>query len=290
MAGKQSVTDVAVAIQRTTGLMWWFGAVSTAISAGVLVPLVVLSTRTADFFAWTIAVPASAQFMGVFYLMAATMGVLALRQPLWAPARAALVPVVVFVGIVTLVTLAHLDAFHLAEGSFPARAMAWIWLGIYVATPVGYVFAFRYQARAGGMEPPRTVALAVPTRWALIAVAVLGCAAGVALLVAPMAVAPVWPWPLTALTARMTGATLVGVGLLAGSVARVDDGFTGRIAAVGLVVGGVAAGVVGLGAIPLSDSSVWLYLAVCALLAGLGAMGLSAQGSPIDVPRPGSRQ
>jgi hypothetical protein len=253
--------------------MWWLGAASTAVSAGVLVPLVVLSARTADFFAWTIAVPASAQFIGVFYLMSAVMGVLALRQPLWAPARAALVPVVVFVGIVLVVTLLHLDAFHLTTGRFTARAMAWIWLAIYVATPLGYLVAFRHQARVGGVVlPPRTAPLAEPVRWTLVALGVIMCALGAVLLVVPLAVAPAWPWALATLTGRMFGATLIGMGLLAAFVAGTNDRVTGRIAAIGLVVGGTAAAVVGLIAAPLSAPSAWVYLVVCALTAGLGVL------------------
>jgi hypothetical protein len=98
------------------------------------------------------------------------------------------------------------------------------------------------------------------------------CAVGIALLVVPLDVAPWWPWPLATLAGRMAGATLIGVGLLAISVAWIDDRVTGRVAAIGLVVAGVAAALVVIFAAPLSEPSVWVYLVVCAVAAGLGLL------------------
>jgi hypothetical protein len=259
-------------VQRTTRLMWWFGAVSAVVSAGAVVQLIVLPTRTAELFAWTIAVPASAAFIGVFYLASAVMGVLALRQPVWAPARVALVPVVLFVAVVLVVTLLHLGLFHLGTGGFPARAAAWVWLVVYVVTPVGYLFAFWHQARAPGGPPPRTQPLSAAARWGLTVLGLLLFAGGLALLVLPQAAGPLWPWPLTTLTAQMAGATLLGFGLLAASIVRLDDRVTGRIAALGVLVGAVAAFVVGLVSVYFTEPSAWVYLVVCVLLA-LAAAG-----------------
>lgn len=252
--------------------MWWLGAVSAAVSAGAAVQLLVLTARTADLFAWTIAVPASAGFLGMFYLASAVMGVLGLRQPLWAPARTALLPVVTFVLMVLIVTLVHIGAFHLTQGGFLARTAAWVWLTVYVLTPPVYAVAIWRQGRAPGTEPARTAPLPRPARWSLSLLGVFLAGAGGALLFAPLAAAPSWPWALTVLTARMTGATLLGVALLAGSVVEVNDRLTGRIAALGLAVCAVVALVVvlgyGAGAVRWSGPSAWIYLAVCVLLGG----------------------
>ncbi|MDN5915207.1 MAG: hypothetical protein L0I76_08910 [Pseudonocardia sp.] len=255
---------------RTTRVMWWFGAASVAISAGAAVQLLVGAARTEDFFAWTIAVPASAGFIGLFYLASVVMGVLALRQPWWAPARTALVPVVLFVALVLAVTLLHLSAFHLFAGGPLARSAAWVWLAVYIVTPLGYVFAFRWQDRAPGGDPPRREPLPPGTRVTLAAATGLLGVLGVALLVAPRPIAALWPWALTALTGRMAGATLLGVGLLAFSVVRVDDRPTGRIAATGLGVAGGTAALVplvyGRGAVDWTGPSVWLYTVVAVVL------------------------
>lgn len=271
-------TRPTTATQQTTTPMWWLGAASTAVSAGAAVQLLVLTTGTEDVFAWTISVPASAALFGMFYLAATVMGVLALRQPAWAPARTALLPIVGFVGLVLVVTLLHLPTFHLTASGFPARAAAWIWLGVYVLTPIAYAIMLRDQARAPGGDPPRSAGLPRGAWWALAVLAAVLAVAGLGLLLAPVALAPLWPWALTALTARMTGATLLGVALLAASVVRIDDRATGRIAATGLVVcaGAALAAALGygIGAVQWSEPSAWIYLVVCLLL---GAAALAAR-------------
>ncbi|MGH3615582.1 MAG: hypothetical protein ACRDRK_23890 [Pseudonocardia sp.] len=275
------MSTAAEPIQRYTRLMRWVGAASAAVSAGATVQLLVLPTRTADFFSWTIAVPASAAFLGMFYLASMVMGILALRQPAWAPARAAVVPVVIFAVAALIVTLLHLETFHLTTGGFLARAAAWIWLGVYVVTPPAYLFAFWRQRRMSGGDPARTTPLPRWVWWTLAPLGTTLAVAGLALLVAPPVVAPLWPWPLTALTAQMIGATLLGVALLAAAVVRVDDRPTGRIAALGLVVCAVAALVVavgyGAGTTQWSEPSAWIYLAVCVLLGTTAFAGVGAR-------------
>ncbi len=256
--------------QPTTRFMWWLGVASTLVSAGAAILLIPLAERTADFFAWTIAVPASAAFIGLFYLALTTMGILGVRQPWWAPARAALVPAVVFVALVLVTTLIHLDKFHLFSGGVAARAVAWIWLVIYVVTVPAYLLGFRRQRRARGGDPPRT---APPPPWARVALgglAVVLTLAGLALFVAPPLGASLWPWALTPLTARMIGVTLVSVALLAAAVVRTDDRVTGRIAAIGLLTFGITALAVVARYSDLVEwtrPSTWAYLAVAAALA-----------------------
>ena len=219
--------------QPTTRFMWWLGAASGAVSAGATILLIPLAERTADFFAWTIAVPASAAFIGLFYLALTVMGLLGLRQPWWAPARAALVPAVVFVGLVLVTTVLHLDKFHLFSGGLPARVVAWIWLVIYVVTVPVYLLGFWRQRRAPGGDPPRTVP---PPRWARLALgglAVVLILEGLALFVSPSLGGSLWPWALTPLTARMIGVTLVSVALLAAAVVRTGARGAGGLAPTG---------------------------------------------------------
>jgi len=277
---------VTGAVARTTRVMWWFGAVSVAVSGGAAVQLLVGARVTEIYFAWTIAVPASAAFIGLFYLASVVMGVLALRQPLWAPARTVLVPVVVFVTLVLVTTLLHLGTFHLTAGGTLARLAAWVWLVVYVATPLGYVFAFWWQARAGGGDPPRSAPLPAAPRAVLGVVGVVLGLLGVTAMVVPLVVAAFWPWALTPLTGRMIGATLLGLALLAASVVRTNDRVTGRIGAIGLVVGGVVAIAApvgyGSGAVQWSAPAVWIYLAV-AVVVVVGAGALTTTGSSNDV-------
>jgi len=255
--------------QPTTRFMWRLGSGSTIVSTGAAILLIPLAERTADFFAWTIAVPASAAFIGLFYLALTVMGVLGLRQPWWAPARAALVPAVVFVALVLVTTLIHLDKFHLVSGGAAARTVAWIWLVIYVVTVPAYLLGFRQQRRAPGGDPPRTVP---PPPWARVALgglAVGSALEGLALFVAPPLGTSLWPWALTPLTARMIGVTLISVALLAAAVVRFDDRVTGRIPAIGLLTFGIGALAVVArysGQVEWTHPSAWAYLAVAVAL------------------------
>lgn len=268
--------------QPTTRFMWRLGAASGAVSTGAAILLIPLAERTADFFAWTIAVPASAAFIGLFYLALTVMGLLGLRQPWWAPARAALVPAVVFVGLVLVTTLIHLDKFHLFSGGLPARVVAWIWFVIYVVTVPVYLLGFWWQRRAPGGDPPRTAAPPPWARWVLGGLAVVLTLEGLALFAAPALGASLWPWALTPLTARMIGVTLISVALLAAAVVWTDDRVTGRIAAIGLLTFGVTALAVVArysGRVDWTRLSAWAYLAVAIVLAAVAFAMLPRSGS-----------
>jgi len=282
--------SITAPTQPTTRCMWWLGAVTMSVSAGAAILLIPLAERTADFFAWTIAVPASAAFIGLFYLALAIMAVLALRQPWWAPARAVVVvPAFVFVPLVLVITLIHLDKFHLFSGGAPARAMAWIWLVIYIVTAPAFVLGFRRQRRAPGGDPPRT---APPSPWVRVTLGGLAVGLaleGLALFVAPPLGPSLWPWALTPLTARMIGVTLISVALLAASAIRADDRVTGRFATIGLLVFGVTALAV---VARYNDQVEWThpsalaYLAIAIALAVVAFAMLPRSGSahPSTVP------
>jgi len=270
MTSTSSSRTGTASTQPTTPLMWWIGVGSTVVSAGAAIQLVVLAERTDDFFAWTIAVPVSAAFIGLFYLATTVMGVLGTRQPWWAPARAALIPVIGFVALVLAATLIHLEEFHLFSGGFPARAAAWAWLAIYVVTVPMYLFGFWWQRRAPGGDPPRTVA---PPRWARMALAGLAvvlAVVGLALFAAPSLATTLWPWRLAPLSARMTGVTLVSLALLAAAVVRIDDRTTGRIPAIGLLTFGLSALAVLArysDLVAWAHPSAWAFVAVAIALA-----------------------
>jgi|SRR5918998_2560780 hypothetical protein len=283
MTNTRTNTSTA-SIQPTTRFMWRLGAATMSVSAGAAILLIPLAERTADFFAWTIAVPASAAFIGLFYLALAVMAVLALRQPWWAPARAVVVvPAFVFVPLVLVTTLLHLDKFHLFSGGAAARAMAWIWLVIYIVTAPAFVLGFRRQRQEPGGDPPRT---APPPQWArgaLGGLAIVLTLEGLALFVAPSFGTSLWPWALTPLTARMIGVTLISVALLAAAVIQTGDRITGRIAAIGLLTFGVTALAVVArysGQVIWSRPSALAYLAVAIALAVVAVAMLPRSGSP----------
>lgn len=182
--------------------------------------------------------------------------------------------VLVFTSLTLVVTLVHLDAFHLGPGfATSARLVTWGWLAIYAGVPVAMLVALGVQAqsRAPG---PRTTLHPLPTglRLLLVVLAAVLLAGGVALLLAPTWAAAGWPWPLTELTARAVGAWLVGLGWAAGHARLIDD--VDRVQPLGLTgVAFVALEVVAL--VRYGDALEWAGGPGAAFVLGLAGIGVT---------------
>lgn len=191
------------------------------VAAGVLVVLAgvqlfVAPTRTATWFAWTIEPPMTAAYLGASYWAAAVIEWVAATRRTWAEARIAVPGVFVFTSLTLVVTLVHLDRFHLGAEHAPAtRAVTWLWIAIYAVVPVLMAVLWWRQALAPGTDPPRRQPLPPVLRGALVLQAAALVPLGTALLVAPASAAVLWPWDLTPLTARAVGAWLVSLGVVA---------------------------------------------------------------------------
>jgi hypothetical protein len=198
-----------------------FTASALVFLAGV--QLFLFPRRTDEFFAWTIASPMTAVFLGAAYWSAVGLEVAAARAATWAGARIALPAVFVFTALTFVVTLVHLDLFHLG-GEFAAntRVVTWAWMAIYGGVPIIMVIAFRDQRRLSLAVPPPT-GLPALVRAVLTGLALLFLGLGSALLVAPTWADRAWPWALTPLTARAIGAWLVGLGVAAAHARHLDD-------------------------------------------------------------------
>jgi hypothetical protein len=203
------------------------------------VQLFLFPRRTDEYFAWTIGSPMTAVFLGASYWSAVGLELVASRSPHWAGARIALPAVFVFTVLTLIVTLVHIDLFHL-EAALPlrTRSVAWAWIAIYVVVPLLMVVGHRDQRRIG-FEVPSPSGLPTLVRVTLVGLAALLLGLGVALLVAPAWADAVWAWPLTPLTARAVGAWLVGLGVAAGHARLLDDRPSLRALAVTGVVFGV---------------------------------------------------
>ena len=178
--------------------------------------LFVFSLRTRKYFAWTVANPLTAAFLGANYWGACVIEALAARERRWADARIAVPPVFVFTALTLVVSLVYLGQFHLGPAfAVHTRAVTWGWLAIYVVVPVLMVVLVAVQLRVPGQDPPT---VHPPPAWlvGLIGVhAVLFLGLAVVLLADPTRGARLWPWALTPLTARAIGAWLFGFGVAA---------------------------------------------------------------------------
>ncbi len=83
--------------------------------------LFILTDQTATYFAWTIAPSLTAATLGAAYWASVPVEFLAARRPTWATARVAVPGVWVFTTLTLIVTLVHIDRFHLSSPDLAPR-------------------------------------------------------------------------------------------------------------------------------------------------------------------------
>ena len=212
------------------------------VTAAVLVllagfQLFVLTGRTGTFFAWTITNPLAAAFLGAGYWASVSIEALSGRQRLWANARIAVPAVFVFTVLTLVATLMHLGQFHLgARYATGTRIVTVGWFAIYVLVPLLMLVVLAVQARAPGVDPPRSAGLPAWIYAVLAVQAIVLLGFGVALFAVPTQAAPLWPWKLTPLVAQATGAWLISLGVAAVHALLERDARRLRPAAVGYVL------------------------------------------------------
>ena len=212
------------------------------VTAAVLVllagfQLFVLTGRTGTFFAWTITNPLAAAFLGAGYWASVSIEALSGRQRLWANARIAVPAVFVFTVLTLVATLMHLGQFHLgARYATGTRIVTVGWFAIYVLVPLLMLVVLAVQARAPGVDPPRSAGLPAWIYAVLAVQAIVLLGLGVALFTVPTQAAPLWPWKLTPLVAQATGAWLISLGVAAVHALLERDARRLRPAAVGYVL------------------------------------------------------
>jgi hypothetical protein len=177
--------------------------------------LFVFSESTDRFFAWTINPPLTAAFLGAAYWASFAMEFLAARKRIWAHARIAVPAVLIFTGLTLIVTLIHLDRFHLNHPNFITRGAAWAWLIVYAIVPPIMGVLLYLQLRAPGGDPPRQTSLPTWVRAMLAVHALIMIPLGLGLMFVPEAMLGLWPWSLTPLTARAISAWSLALGIAA---------------------------------------------------------------------------
>ena len=196
--------------------------------AGLLVfavgiSLYLFTEQTDRYFAWTVSSLLTAAFLGGSYWSAAVLEFLSSREQLWVNSRPSIPAVTLFTFLTLLITLVHIDKFHFDAPLFITRAGTWFWLIVYASVPIILTVLFILQVRAPGEDAPRAHPLTDWSRTLLILFAAIFLILGTGLLIAPVAMAPIWPWPLSALTGRAVGAWLIGIGTATGQAAWEND-------------------------------------------------------------------
>jgi hypothetical protein len=189
--------------------------------AGVIVLLglsLFCAPRETDrLFAWTIANPLTAAFLGASYLASTALAVACAAEREWARGRAFAAPYLIAGVALLAVTFIHLDEFHMDS------VTGWAWLVLYAIFPPATVLLLGRQLRTPGGEPPPTAPMSRGARGLLAAQGAVMVALGTALTLAPHDAAVLWPWPLTALAAQAIGVFVLAQGALVLTACREGD-------------------------------------------------------------------
>ncbi|MGS0686457.1 hypothetical protein ACVBEQ_15120 [Nakamurella sp. GG22] len=240
------------------------------------VQLFVLTESTDRLFAWTINSPLTAAFLGAAYWASCVMEFTASRRRRWADARIAIPAVLVFTAVTLVITLVHIDLFHLNEPSLVTRFLTWSWLFVYAVVPLVMLVLLVRQVRAPGADPVRRWTLPAWFRALLGIHAAILIPMGIALLALPTVAAEWWPWALTPLTGRAIGAWLVGLGIAAAQVVGENDWLRIRPATMSYTAFAVlefAALARYPDEVAWATPEAWVYLLFLASSLGIGAYG-----------------
>jgi hypothetical protein len=244
------------------------------------VQLFILTNVTDRFFAWTINPALTAAFLGGAYWASCSLEFLAAREREWVRARIAVPAVLLFTTLTLIVTLVHIDRFHLGPSfAFETRVLTWVWIAVYALVPIVMAALLVPQLRAPGGDPPRLAPLPAWVRLALIVHAAIMAPLGVGLLLFPQAVAPLWPWMLTPLTARAIGAWLLSLGVAAAHASGENDWSRVRPAVGSYVILAVLQ-FIALARYPAdvnwATASAWVYIVFLLSMLALGIYGVVA--------------
>jgi hypothetical protein len=259
----------------------------SVLTALAVVALFILSNQTDQSFAWTIAPPLTAAFLGAGYAAGCTLVVMSLRDPVWANSRLPVLTILAFTVLTLAATLLHIDRFHFQPefAGLPllAHAAAWFWIGVYIVIPVAMIAVLVVQERTPGADPPRRHPVPGVLRGALAVESVVLLAVGVALYAVPATGPDLWPWALTPLTARAVAAWLIAFGVATGLAAVAGDLERLRTAAVAYTVFGALVLVAVArypGTMPWDRPVAWLLVVMAAAVTVTGAAGWRVAPAP----------
>ena len=150
-------------------------------------------------YAWAIALPVSAAFIGAGYLAGALgTGIGIFRARHWRSVRALVPGFFLLTAALFVATLIESEQFR--WDYFPT----WMWTVVYAVAPFAAVYLWNLQERVGGEQPERDLRL--PSLWVPAGfLGVLLGIAGVVLFAAPDSLREEWPWEITPLLARVSG-------------------------------------------------------------------------------------
>jgi hypothetical protein len=180
----------------------------TRLLGAVIVPFLIVAFAllyffpddTRHWFAWDVQPTITPLMMGAGYIAGAYFFVRVARETRWHRIHVGFLPVTAFTLFMAIGTFNHLDRFATAHVAF------WIWVALYVVTPVLVPLAWwRNRATDPGTPEPGEPSLPGFVRPVLLTAGAAQSAVALVLLLSPSTMIEHWPWLLTPLTAQTLG-------------------------------------------------------------------------------------
>ncbi len=155
---------------------------------------------TKSYFAWEIHPDMTPMIMGAGYIAGSYFFARVVVERQFHRIHVGFLPVTAFTIFMAIASFSHLDRFLQDHAAF------WIWMGLYVTTPILVPLAWLVNRRTDpGTPEPGEERLGSSLRGVLIAAGAFQAAVALFLLVSPSTMIDVWPWKLTPLTAQTLG-------------------------------------------------------------------------------------
>jgi hypothetical protein len=199
---------------------------------------------TRHWFAWDVQPTITPLIMGAGYIAGAYFFVRVALETRWHRIQVGFLPVTAFTLFMAIGTFNHLDRFATAHVAF------WIWVGLYVVTPVLVPLAWwRNRATDPGTRERGEPPLPAVARPLLLTVGGVQSAVALVLLLSPSTMIEHWPWTLTPLTAQTLGGWFALPGVTA-----LMMGLDGRWSAIRITL---ESQLIGLALILLATARAW---------------------------------
>lgn len=262
----------------------------THVLGGVIVPFLLVAFvllyfwpgDTKDYFAWEIHPDMTPMIMGAGYIAGAYFFTRVVMEKRFHRIHAGFLPVTSFTIFMAIASFAHLDRFITENVAF------WIWMGLYVTTPILVPLAWIVNRRTDPGTPEEgETRLPAVVRNALLGIGAFQTGVALFLLLFPSTMIDAWPWMLTPLTAQTLGGWFALPGITA-----IVMGLDGRPSAIHITL---QSQVIGLALILLAAARDWgsfdtsneltyvFVLGLGGLLAGLLALeAYMRRRTPVD--------
>ena len=199
---------------------------------------------TKHWFAWEIHPDMTPLLMGAGYIAGSYFFARVVMEQRFHRVHVGFLPITAFTIFMAIASFSHLDRFDHDHIAF------WIWMGLYVTTPILVPLAWLANRRTDpGTPEPGESRLASSVRGPLIAVGAGQTLVALFLLLSPSTMIDIWPWTLTPLTAQVLGGWFALPGITA-----IMMGLDGRPSAIRITLQSQA---IGLALILLAAARDW---------------------------------